>query len=193
MIYSVKGKVTDEGDSFVVIEVGGVGFRVSTDSRTLRNIAGAEGEVKLFCYTYFREDRLELYGFNEEETLRLFEMLITVSGIGPKTALGILDVDTVPNIMAAIIEKRVELLTRTSGIGRKTAERIILELHSKIKLPKAKMLTEKMDVDREIEEALAGLGYGRTDIRRAIEAVPESEKTLEERLKFALKSLGRRK
>ena len=193
MIYSVKGKVTGEGDSFVVIEVGGVGFRVSTDSRTLRNIAGAEGEVKLFCYTYFREDRLELYGFNEEETLRLFEMLITVSGIGPKTALGILDVDTVPNIMAAIIEKRVELLTRTSGIGRKTAERIILELHSKIKLPKAKMLTEKMDVDREIEEALAGLGYGRTDIRRVIEAVPESEKTLEERLKFALKSLGRRK
>ncbi len=193
MIYSVKGKVTGEGDSFVVIEVGGVGFRVSTDSRTLRNIAGAEGEVKFFCHTYFREDRLELYGFNEEETLRLFEMLITVSGIGPKTALGILDVDTIPNIMAAIIEKRAELLTRTSGIGRKTADRIILELHSKIKLPKAKLLTEKMDVDREIEEALAGLGYGRTDIRRAIEAVPESEKTLEERLKFALKSLGRRK
>ncbi|MFH0712405.1 MAG: Holliday junction branch migration protein RuvA [Candidatus Jorgensenbacteria bacterium] len=193
MIYSVKGKVTGRGDSFVVIEVGGVGFKVSTDSRTLREIAGTNEEVKLFCYTYFRDDRLELYGFKEEETLRLFEMLNTVGGIGPKTALGILDVDTIPNIMAAIIEKRAELLTRTSGIGRKTAERIILELHGKIKLPKAKMLTEKMDIDREIEEALAGLGYGRGDIRRAIEAVPESEKTLEERLKYALKSLGRRK
>ncbi len=193
MIYFLQGKVVGLGDSFVVIEVGGVGFKVSTDGRTLRGLSGTENNVKFFCYTYFRDDRLELYGFREEETLRLFEMLNTVGGIGPKSALGILDVDTVPNIMAAIIEKRAELLTHTSGIGRKTAERIILELHSKIDLPKAKMLTEKMDIDREIEEALAGLGYGRSEIRRAVEAVPETEKTLEARLKFALKSLGRRK
>ncbi|MBI4033957.1 MAG: Holliday junction branch migration protein RuvA [Candidatus Brennerbacteria bacterium] len=193
MIYSLKGKVTGRGDSFLVLEVGGVGFKVSTVSRTLRDAAKSAGEVKLFCYPYIREEQLELYGFREEEALRLFEMLNTVAGIGPKTALGILEVDTVPNIMAAIIGRRAELLTRTSGIGRKTAERIILELQSRIKLPKAKALTEKMDIDREVEEALIGLGYGRGDVREAVRLVPESEKTLEERLKFALKSLSRAK
>ena len=177
----------------MVLEVGGLGFKISTDSRTLRGISKTSGEIKLFCYVYIREDQLELYGFRGEEILRLFEMLITVAGIGPKTALGILEVDTVPNIMAAIIERRAELLTRTSGIGRKTAERIILELHSKIKLPKAGALTKKMDIDREVEEALTGLGYNRGEVRKALEVVPESEKTLEERLKFALKTLSRAK
>jgi Holliday junction DNA helicase RuvA len=193
MIYSIRGKITGTGDSFAVIEVGGVGFKIFTDNRTLGSISKAGGEIKLFCYVYIRDEQLELYGFREEETLRLFEMLNTVAGIGPKTALGILDVDTVPNIMAAIIERRAEFLTRTSGIGRKTAERIILELHNKIKLPRAKALTEKMEIDREVEEALVGLGYSRNEVRKAVEVVPESEKTLEERLKFALKSLGRAK
>lgn len=193
MIYSVEGKIVGQGDFFVVVEIGGLGLKISTDARTLREISKTGDKVKLFCYLYVREDQLELYGFKEEETLRLFEMLNTVAGIGPKTALGILDVDTVPNIMAAIIERRAELLTRTSGIGRKTAERIILELHGKIKLPKTKALTEKMDIDREVEEALTGLGYARTEVRKAVEAVPETEKTLEERLKFALKTLSRAK
>lgn len=193
MIYSVEGKIVGRGDFFVVVEIGGLGLKISTDARTLRGISKTGDKVRLFCYLYVREDQLELYGFKEEETLRLFEMLNTVAGIGPKTALGILDVDTVSNIMAAIIERRAELLTRTSGIGRKTAERIILELHGKIKLPKAKALTEKMDIDREVEEALTGLGYARAEVRKAVEAVPETEKTLEERLKFALKTLSRAK
>jgi len=193
MIYSVEGKIVGRGDFFVVVEIGGLGLKISTDARTLREISKTGDKVRLFCYLYVREDQLELYGFKEEETLRLFEMLNTVAGIGPKTALGILDVDTVSNIMAAIIERRAELLTRTSGIGRKTAERIILELHGKIKLPKAKALTEKMDIDREVEEALTGLGYARVEVRKAVEAVPETEKTLEERLKFALKTLSRAK
>jgi holliday junction DNA helicase RuvA len=193
MIYSLKGKVTATGESFVILETGGVGFKVFTDNRALKDISKNKDKVKLFCYAYIRDERFELYGFLNEEALRLFEMLNTVAGIGPKTALGILETDTVSNIMAAIIERRAELLTRTSGIGRKTAERIILELHNKVKLPRAKALTQKMDIDKEVEEALVGLGYGRGEVRKAVDAVPESQKSLEERLKFALKSLSRAK
>lgn len=194
MIYTLLGKVAGRGDSFVVLEVGGIGFKVFTNNRTLKEISKIRKEIKLFCYVYGREERIELYGFQEEQTLKLFEMLNTVAGIGPKTALGILNTDTVSNIMAAIIERRAELLTRTSGIGRKTAERIILELHSKARLPKAKALTEKMDIDQEVEEALVGLGYGRSEVRRAIETIShEEEKTLEGRLRLALKSLSRAK
>ncbi len=191
MIYSLQGKIKGVGDSFVVVETGGVGFKISSDSRTLRKLSKAEGAVKLFCYPYFREERFELYGFLEEETLRLFELLNTVAGIGPKTALGILDIAPVANIMAAIIEKKADFLTQSSGIGRKTAERIILELHSKIKLPKAKVLAEKIDIDREIEEVLVGLGYARNEVKRVVEAVPAEAKTLEERLRAALRTLSR--
>jgi Holliday junction DNA helicase RuvA len=95
--------------------------------------------------------------------------------------------------MAAILEKKVEFLTRTSGIGRKTAERIILELHNKIKLPESKALTEKMSLDIEVEEALAGLGYRRADIKKALAGVGAEAKTLEERLRKTLKILSQTK
>ncbi|MCP6720093.1 MAG: Holliday junction branch migration protein RuvA [Patescibacteria group bacterium] len=196
MLYTLKGKLISRGDGFLVVEVGsltgGLGFKVFTNNETLSKLP-QDSLVELFCFLYIRDDQMELYGFLEEQALKLFEMLNAVVGIGPKTALGILDVDTVPNLMAAIIEKRTELLSRTSGIGRKTAERIILELHSKIKLPEAKTLTEKMDVDIEVEEALTSLGYSRSQVKRVLSEAGGEAKTLEERLKQALRLLGRSK
>lgn len=195
MLYTLKGKLIGRGDQFLVVEVGGLstgglGFKVFTNNETLIKVQ-QDAEIKLFCFLYIRDDQIELYGFLEEQALKLFEMLNAVAGIGPKTALGVLDIDTVPNIMAAIIEKRAELLSRTSGIGKKTAERIVLELHSKIKLPEAKTLTEKMDVDIEVEEALISLGYSRSQVKRALSETGSETKTLEEKLKQALRSLGR--
>lgn len=194
MLYTLKGKLVGRGDGFLVVEVGGptggLGFKVFTNSEILSKFP-QNSLIKLFCFLYIRDDRIELYGFLEEQALKLFEMLNAVAGIGPKTALGILDIDTVPNLMAAIIEKRAELLSRTSGIGRKTAERIILELHSKIKLSEAKTLTEKMDIDIEVEEALTSLGYSRSQVKRALSETGGEAKTLEEKLKQALRSLGR--
>lgn len=180
------------GENFVVLENGGFGFKVLVSRETLGKLS-KEDEIKLFCFLYNREDSFELYGFLKEEELKFFEMLNTVSGVGPKTALGVLDVDRVENIMAAVLEKRVELLTRTSGIGKKTAERIILELHSKIILPRAKALTETMDVNLETEEALVGLGYPRYRVKRVLSEISPDVKNIEERLRAALKILGTNK
>jgi Holliday junction DNA helicase RuvA len=123
-----------------------------------------------------REERIELFGFHGEEELKMFEMLNSVGGVGPKTALGVLDIDRVPNIMAAILEKRADVLTHASGIGKKTAERIILELHNKVKLPEGHE-TKGMNINREVEDVLVGLGYARHDIREALQSI-EGEETI---------------
>jgi len=192
MLYSVSGKVVDRGADFFIIETGILSFRILASERTIAALPPAGGTARVFTFLYLREDRLELYGFLEEQALRLFEILNTVPGVGPKTALGILDVDEVPNIMAAIIEKRADLLTKAPGIGRKTAQRIILELQGRIKLPGSQALTEKMTLDAEVEEALVGLGYSRGEVRRVLQSLDSKANTLEGRLKEALKFLGRR-
>lgn len=193
MIYSLTGKTTEIGENFFVLEVGGVGFKVFANHETLRKLTSLNSEMKIFCFLYVREGALELYGFLEEGALKLFEMLNSVAGIGPKTALSILDLGKVENIMAAILEKRAELLTRASGIGRKTAERVILELQNRIKLPESKTLTKAMDVNFEVEEALVGLGYLRSHVKQVLVEMDPKLKTLEERLRQALKELGRSK
>lgn len=192
MLYSLSGKIIVRGEDFFVIETGGVSFRVLANQHTISRLPRDDGAVRIFTFLYVREDRLELYGFLEEQALRLFEMLNTVAGVGPRTALGVLDIDEVPNIMAAIVEKKTELLTRASGIGRRTAERIILELQGRIKLPASKTLTEKMTLNAQVEEALISLGYSRSDIRRVLPAIDQGGKTLEARLKEALRFLGKR-
>mgnify|MGYP001125021500 CR=1 FL=1 len=191
MIYNIVGKVTERGEDFFILEILGIGLKIFSNTRTLNNLPASANKVKVFTFLYIREDSFELYGFLKEEELRLFEMLNSVAGIGPKTALSILDIDSIENIMAAIIEKRSELLTRGSGIGRKTAERIILELHNKIKLPKASSLTKVMDLNNEIEEILISLGYRRAEIRQALTNLNnEKSQKLEERLREVLKILS---
>jgi Holliday junction DNA helicase RuvA len=192
MIYTLQGNVALKAENFFVVEVGGLGFKVLTNKDSLARLEDGVA-VKIFCFLYLRDDQIELYGFLEEQALKLFEMLNTVAGIGPKTALAILDHDTVPNIMAAIIERKVDFLTKTSGVGRKTAERIILELHNKIKLPAARVLTEQMGLDMEVEEALVSLGYRRSEVKKALHTLGPEAKTLEERLRQALKVISQSK
>ena len=192
MIHYLTGKVAGKGENFAVIENNGVGFKIFLTSDTLNKLPAAGSEVKIFCYLYIREETgLELYGFLKEEELNFFGLLNSISGIGPKTALNILAIDRLENIMAAIIENRPDLLTRASGIGQKTAERVILELKNKIKLKTAKTLTEKLDLDSEVEEALVGLGYSRRQVRESLTKIPTDIKKIEDRLKEALRFLGR--
>jgi Holliday junction DNA helicase RuvA len=192
MIHTLEGKLVERNDNYLVVDVHGVGFKVFTNQRSSAG-APAGGEAKLFTHLYVREDKIELYGFLEQGALKLFELLISVSGIGPKSALAILDIDATENIIAAIAGKRPDILTRASGVGQKTAERVVLELQSRIKLPGgAKNITERMDVNQEVEEALVGLGYSRIDVRRTVSEVGPEFKTLEDRLRQALKILGRR-
>lgn len=192
MLYSLRGKLSITTETFCVIECGGVGYKVYASGGTLGALPTLGSDATLFTHLFVRDTEIEVYGFIEEGALKLFELLITVAGVGPKTALGILDIDTVPNVMAAILEKRTDVLTRASGIGKKTAERVILELENRIKLSGAAELTKTMDVNQETLEVLVGLGYSQSDVRRVLEGLPKETGTIEERLRAALKALGRR-
>ena len=132
MIYSLAGRLSLKRDKFVVVESGGVGLKVAVSSAALNSLPAVGSPVNFFCHLRVKEDALELYGFLSEEELDFFELLNGVSGVGPKSALAVLALDKVENLEAAIAEGKSELLTRVSGIGRKTAERIILELKDKM-------------------------------------------------------------
>ncbi|MEX1014517.1 MAG: Holliday junction branch migration protein RuvA [Candidatus Paceibacterota bacterium] len=193
MIHTIEGVVKLKGENFVVVETGsagGLGFKVFTNKNILFSIKKGK-KISFFTYLYLRENEMELYGFKDEKTLRLFEMLKSVSGIGPKTALGVLDTDKTERIIAAIVEKRADFLTKTPGIGKKTADRVILELKSKLSLPKAGEITEVMDVDSDLEDTLASLGYPKKHIKRALSKLGDKPVELEERLKEALKLLSK--
>ncbi len=192
MIYSLNGRLMKRGENDFVLENNGVGFRIAANQETLAGLPAVGQETKIFCYTYIRDTQIEIYGFLNEESLKFFELLNTVSGVGPKTALGILNAGPVENLMASIVEKKAEFLTRSSGIGRKTAERIILDLQSKIKLPKtAKGLTDSMAIDEEVENALVGLGYGRNEIKQLLRKLPSDSANFVDRLKQVLKNASR--
>lgn len=189
MLHTVRGKIAAKYEDSLVIEVGGLGLFVYTNIQTLSALPQEGEEAKIFCHLFVREEKLELFGFHNEEELKFFEILNSVAGVGPKTALGILNMDKVPNIMAAILEKRVDVLTRAQGIGTKTAGRIILELQSKIKLPEGHGATKEMDMNHEVEDVLVGLGYARNDVRAVLQTITGKE-TIEERLRHALRELG---
>lgn len=179
----------EKKNNFFVVEVGGVAFRVRTSFNVLKSLPQIGKNVNLFTYLHVREDALELYGFLAEEELELFEMLISVSGIGPRSALGILGVEKPEKLKAAIGEGRSELLTKASGIGKKTAERIVLELRSKIKLEGAEKIVGIMESDHDIIEALANLGYTKTQAKDALSKIDSKTTKMEDRIKEALRLL----
>jgi Holliday junction DNA helicase RuvA len=192
MIYSVSGKLALKGNNFVVIETGGLGLKLFVSEGTLKGLPAVGGSAKLFSYFHVRENGMELFGFLSDDELGFFEMLISVSGVGPKSALAILDVAPMGELSAAIKEGRPDLLTRASGIGRKTAERVIVELKTKVQSSKSGQVVEKMDVDGDLVEALSNLGYRREEARVAVGKVDAKIVGLEERLKAALGILSKK-
>ena len=172
-----------------MIEVGGVSFKIVSSLNDLRS-APAVGEiVSLFTYLHVREDVLELYGFLYKDELEFFEMLIGISGIGPKSALGILSVESVDKLKAAIAEGRAELLTKASGVGKKTAERVILELRGKFGREGTGQLVGIMESDQDITEILVNLGYTKYQAKDALSQIDSKLIKIEERIKAALKIL----
>jgi Holliday junction DNA helicase RuvA len=192
MLHFLTGKIITKGENFVIVENNGLGFKVFLTSEILNKLPEIGSSVKFFCYFYIREETgPELYGFLKEEELNFFGLLNSIAGVGPKTALNILSVDRLENLMAAIIENRPDLLTRASGIGQKTAERVILELKSKVKLKISKTLTQKLDLDTEVEEVLVSLGYPRRHVKEILHSLPPDIKKLEERIREALRFLSK--
>ncbi len=188
MIHRVQGTLLIKRENFMVVETsGGISLRVFASPHTLSALPAIGTAVTLHTYLNVREDALELYGFLNESELDLFEKLISVSGIGPKSAMGILGVSKADQLVAAINEGRTELITRASGIGRKTAERVILELKGKLAAVGTQETLNLMESDVELEETLTSLGYSRVQAKSAIAKLDPRVTGFKERLKEALK------
>ncbi len=188
MIAHLRGQILMRGDDFIVLDVSGVGFRVRVPASTLELLGEAGAPAELFTHLHVREDDLSLFGFATQDELSLFEMLLTVSGIGPKAALGILSSAQPNTVRAAIAQNNLDLLTGIPGIGKKTAQRLVLELKGKIEL--GEELAEISPLDQEVVAALVNLGYSAAEAQRAARAVPPSEKLVEDRIRWALRYLG---
>jgi Holliday junction DNA helicase RuvA len=195
MIVSVSGKIASLGERWVALDVHGVGLKVALTERTLQTLPRRGSAVTLFTHLHVREDALDLYGFLTEPELALFEQLISVSGVGPRSALAVLDVGSLPDIVAAIAESRPDLLSRAPGIGKKTAERIVLELKTKVHARRGDAAVARMDADADLLETLMGLGYRREEAKEALARIDKGTTELGDRLKAALRLLaaGRRR
>jgi Holliday junction DNA helicase RuvA len=190
MIATLHGKMQSRTDDSLIVNVGGVGFRVRVPSSALANLGAAGSDVMLFTHLHVREDDLSLYGFATEDELRLFETLLTVSGIGPKVAMGVLSSASAETLRVAIAQGNLDVLTAIPGIGKKTAQRLVLELKGKIDVSALGEMGELSPMDEDVMNALINLGYSAAEATRAARSVPSSAKTVEDRVRVALQYLG---
>lgn len=187
MIYSVNGVVKLKAKGFVVVEVAGVGYKLTCPLSVLSRLPATGEAVSLLTHHHVREDASELYGFLTDSELSLFESLISISGVGPKSAMGIMGVAATEEIIAAINEGRIDLLSKASGVGKKTAERVILELKGKLTFADTGGTIHKMEGDLELEETLVSLGYSKAQAKAAIGKLDPQLVDFNDRLKAVLK------
>jgi holliday junction DNA helicase RuvA len=188
MIAKIVGKIIEKDKGYVIIDVSGLGYQVFVSTNTLSDI-DSNGEVELWTHLVVRETLLDLYGFSNKDEKRFFEMLIGISGIGPKGALAILSLAPVATLEKAITSEDASYLTKVSGIGKKSAQKIILELKDKIGRGSSE---DGIGLKEEAEtiEALQALGYTLHDSREALKNVPNTTNGTNDRIKEALKLLG---
>jgi len=188
MIASLHGKLESLGSDGAIINVGGVGFRVAMSTSTLSTLGAIGEEVNLQTYLHLREDNAALYGFATTDELGLFQYLISVSGLGPKLALAILSAMNIERLTMAIATGSVDLLVEIPGIGKKMANRLILELKEKIgagwvTTPAVQLAEENADV----LAALTSLGYSVSEATKAVASLPpDSKLSLEDKVKQTL-------
>ncbi len=199
MIAHLRGKVERAGADFVVVDVGGVGYMVSVSTTTRQKVPAPGGEVELDIHTHVREDQLNLYGFASVEELDLFEMLIQVDGVGPKVGLNILSAASLEVLKRAIVSEDAAPIRRASGVGPRTAAKVIIELKPKLDaaaefdvIPRAAALAGDGAVPKAVESALRNLGFSSQEARAGLESVDwKSSPSTQEALAIALKALGR--
>jgi len=190
MIAQLTGTILGIRKDAILLDVSGVGYRIFSTSYTLGKAASME-RATFHIHTYVREDTLALYGFLDEAELTMFELLIGVSGIGPKAALAILSIADPIAIQTAILNEDASILTRVSGVGKKTAQRVVLELKNKVAdIGSAAKAQSSLDTDAI--EALMAMGYSISDARDALKGVDKSITDPGERVKLALKGLGKK-
>jgi Holliday junction DNA helicase RuvA len=193
MISFLRGTVINKNLNYVIIETAGLGYRVYGSENFLAELKiGATTEI--YTHHQVREDASDLYGFKSLEDLELFELLLTVSGVGPKSALGVLTIASTADIKEAIIRGDANLLTKVSGIGKKTAERLVLELKNKIFRVSGATpsLSPALAGSGDEIDALMSLGYSLSEARAALNLVEPELKDSGERVKAALKKMARK-
>ena len=199
MISYIKGIITDKTEDGVVIETGGIGFGVNASVNTVASLPAVGDEAIVYTFMNVKEDDISLYGFSQKTDIDIFKKLISVSGIGPKGALSIMSSLSTDDLITAIMAGDVKAISAANGIGKKTAERVILELKDKIDLeelytssanaPSAKLSMEDQNIKDTIL-ALTALGITASDAARAVKAVPDAgEMTAEQLLKASLKNV----
>jgi Holliday junction DNA helicase RuvA len=191
MIGMLKGTLVYKSDPYLLVDVSGVGYKVLVPRNILQK--GVVGDtLQLFTYTHVREDALELYGFSEVEDLRLFEMLISVSGVGCKSGLGVFSAGTRSEIITAILQNNVAFFQSVPRLGKKNAQKIIIDLKGKVGEGEEFSLTEGGGEDaEEVLEALKGFGFTTKEAFGAMHSVAQDGLSTEERIKLALKYLGK--
>ncbi|MFH1749888.1 MAG: Holliday junction branch migration protein RuvA [bacterium] len=187
MIAKLQGIISEFDINWIILDVGDVGYKVFVSQDILSKSKGKK--ITLYTHLHIRENLQELYGFSSIATLKIFEALISVSGVGPKGALGILSHSDADKIKQAIHTENPSIFTGVPGIGRKMASKIILELKNKLTGEElSSVLPKNLD---EASEALAGLGYSRVEIARVFSEIPKNITDSNKQIKWALKKLGR--
>ncbi len=194
MIATIRGELRAVGETWVVVETGGVGFRLEVPASTREELGDLGETVRLYTSLQVRDEVPLLYGFATAEERELFELLLGVSGVGPKLALGLLSATSAEMLRLAIAREDVEMLVRVPGIGRKTAGRLILELKGRIDLTRLGLpgAAAPTPAEAELLEVLTSLGYSQAEARAAVASLPEESRSLplEERLRLALRYFG---
>ena len=200
MIGFIRGTLAEKGDGYILIDVNGVGYEVFVPANSRAYLAGDGSEITVYTTMMVREDDVSLYGFSRKGELAAFKKLITVSGVGAKAAVAILSAFTLEELQQAIVFEDSKSLTRANGIGKKTAERIVLELKDKFKLDGGDMPDMSQAASAggpapagsgrsEAIEALLALGYSRGEATSALAQVKDNDLTSEEYIKKALRNL----
>lgn len=192
MIGTLKGVIEYREDPFLIIDVNGVGYKVLVPNSVLSKITGTGETIKLYTHTHVREDLLELYGFTEPSDLKVFSLLISVSGVGCRTALGIFSVGSRNDIVQAISTGDVSFFTSVPRLGKKNGQKIIIELKNKVGATGDLDLSEKDTAEKdELINALKGFGYSVREAQEALRGVEGKGNTIQEKVRLALKYLGK--
>ena len=191
MISHLSGKLIHTDGRYAIIDVHGVGYKVGVSAETFEKIKTTPDDVHLWTHLAVREDALDLYGFVTKDEMDFFTMLISISGIGPKTALSILNLATMSTIQKAITTGDSSYLTKVSGIGKKNAEKIVLELKDKLVVMFEDAENSNAQSHSDSLEALKALGYAEREARDALKKVPHDITDTGECVKFALKILSK--
>ena len=198
MFAYIKGTLEEKGNGYVIVETGGIGYKIFMSNNSIGILGELKQIVKVHTYYYVREDNISLYGFTTKEELSMFELLLSVSGIGAKSAITMLSNIEPSEFALAVITNDIKKLTKIPGVGNKSAQRIVLELKDKLKadneLSNSEEIISQIEKDDILDEATAALqilGYTRRDIEDVYKKIDRTSMSTEEVIRAALRYLGK--